>query len=224
MAVASPSRPPDTLVDEKRARRRRRLIGTTVVAVLAAVSLIAYVLAGRTASRPAVAVPGFVPIVVTPTCRASQLAISLVRTGAVMGQEGGLLRFTNVSKSVCRVSGWPTVIAVRPDGTRIASQHAVGGTMLFGWSWWRGRPLPHIRLRHGASGYAILAAGDTPSSPNPGTKIPASCPKARRLIVTVPRTSTTTTLSAWLPGDLTYQPLCGHPQVSPILPLSRILS
>ena len=95
--------------------------------------------------------------------------------------------------------------------------------MLFGWNWSPRRPLPKLRLQHGGSAYAILADTDNPTAPNPGTKIPHACPKAQRLIVTAPHSGTATTLSAWLPNDLTYQPLCGHPEVSPTLPLSEIL-
>jgi Domain of unknown function (DUF4232) len=225
MAIASPPRPPtqdelDALVREARARqRRRRLIGAAAVAVAAAIALISYALASRTASHPGVVTPSVGPAS-TARCRTGQLAISLVHTGAVMGEEGGLLRFTNVSRSLCQVSGWPTVVAVESNGKRISSLHAAGGTMLFGWNGLRGHTLPNIRLRNGASAYAILASGDNPVGTNP----PPSCPTARRLLVTAPHATGKARLSAWLPNDATYLPVCGpKTSVSPVLALRSIL-
>ena len=226
MAIASPPRPPtqdelDALVREARARqRRRRLRWVAAVAGVAAIALIAYAFSSRTtAPHPGVVTPSVGPVSSTQ-CRSGQLAISLVHTGAVMGEEGGLLRFTNVSPSLCQVSGWPTVVAVEPSGQRISSLRAARGTMLFGWNGLADRSLPNIRLRHGASGYAILTSGDNPVGANP----PPSCPTARRLIVTAPHTTANARLSAWLPNDATYLPLCGpKTAVSPLLPLRSIL-
>lgn len=225
MAVVSPPRPPtqdelDALVREARARqRRRRLIGAGAVAVVAAVALISYAVANGTTSQPGVVRPS-VGLASTATCHVSQLRISLVHTGAVMGEEGGLLRFTNVSPSQCQVSGWPTVVAIEPSGERIASLRDAGGTMLFGWNGLRGHTLPTIRLRNGASAYAILASGDNPVGANP----PPSCRTARRLIVTAPNATARKTLSAWLPNDATYLPICGpKTSVSPVLALRSIL-
>ena len=100
-----------------------------------------------------------------------------------MGEEGGLLRFRNLSRTSCHIAGWPRVTAVEAGGRTISSTHA-GETMLFGWNGLAGRRLPMLRLAHSASAYAILASGDTPLGRNP----PPSCPTARRLVVTAPKT------------------------------------
>jgi Protein of unknown function (DUF4232) len=225
MAVASPPRPRtqdelDALVREARARqRRRRLIGAAAVAVVGATALISYAFASSPASHSGVVTPLVGPAS-TASCDPGQLAISLVRTGAVMGEEGGLLRFTNVSRSRCQLSGWPAVVAVEPDGKQIVSLSSAGGTMLFGWNGLRDDAPPNVGLRSGASAYAILSSGDNPVGANP----PPSCPTARRLIVTAPHATSKTRLSAWLPNDATYLPVCGPKTiVSPVLALHSIL-
>ncbi len=137
-----------------------------------------------------------------------------------MGEEGGLLRFENTRTTTCVISGWPQVVAVQAKGTRASSRHAVGGTMLFGWNWSPRRAVPKVSLRPGAAGYAILASADNPTGANP----PRQCPKAHRLIVTAPNSKERVKLSAWLPHDATYLPLCGkHTLVSPVLPLRSIV-
>jgi Domain of unknown function (DUF4232) len=157
---------------------------------------------------------------VAPTCRTTQLRITLTHTGAVTGVEGGYLRFTNRSGIECRLSGWPTAVAVEATGTTIRAHHALHGTMIGGWSY---TPLAVIPLKPGASAYAVIEDGDNPVQ-NP-TK---PCPTARRLRVAPPGDSRRVTLSAWLRNDNTYLPLCtaynGTPEleVSAFAPLSAL--
>jgi hypothetical protein len=223
MSVVAPPPPPrpdelEALIREARARQRRRwMIAAVVVAAVAGAVVSPYAVAhdrGNRAARAGSQVPAG-----ANRCRAGQLAISVVRTGAVMGEEGGLLRFTNMSRISCHIAGWPSVTAVEAGGRTISSTHAEE-TMLFGWNGLAGRRLPMLRLAHGASAYAILASGDTPLGRNP----PPSCPTARRLVVTAPKTRGAVSLSGWLPNDVTALPLCDHGTlVSPVLPLSAIL-
>lgn len=223
MTIGSPKRlstrdEPDALVREARARQRRRqAIGAAAVAAMAGIVLIANGFTNRTL-QPRVTTSGVVPAPAA-SCRSSQLRISLVHTGAVTGEEGGLLRFTNLSRTPCMLTGWPTVVAVEPSGTRITSHHAVTGTMLFGWVGSPGHPLPKIRLRQRSSAYAILADGDNPAGGSPARP----CPTARRLRVSPPRDRTTTSLSAWLPNDVTWLPLCLNAYHRPELAVSPLL-
>jgi len=149
---------------------------------------------------------------VSPRCRTSQLRITLARTGAVMGEEGGYLRFTNKNETVCRISGWPIAVALEPSGKNVWSHHAVHGAMLGGWS--NNRPLPVMTLRPAASAYAVIAGVDVGSR----TKL---CPSARWLSVSPPGDSRRARLSAWLRTDRTYLPLCGL-YVSAVVPLSAL--
>lgn len=138
---------------------------------------------------------------VAPACRTTQLRITLARTGAVTGVEGGYLRFTNQGASECRISGWPRAVGVEATGKAIKAHDAVHGTMLGGWSY--KPPLASIQLKPGASAYAVIEDGDNPVQ-NPSKP----CPTARRLRVAPPGDSRQVTLSAWLRNDRTYLPLC----------------
>ena len=124
----------------------------------------------------------------------------MTHTGAVTGEVGGYIRFTNRGTAPCRLSGWPKVIAVNAAGKPTTVRRALHGTMIGAWQYVP--PLPVLRLRPGASAYAVVAAGDNPvygSSP---------CPSYRLLRITPPRNSQQVTLSAWLPNDVTYLPAC----------------
>jgi len=224
MSVVAPPGPPrpdelELLIREARARQRRRwAIAASVVALVAGTGVAALSVVDapshRSSQAPGPAAAG------ANGCRVGSLAISLVRTGAVMGEEGGLLRFTNGTRTACRISGWPVVTAVEAGGRTISSTHATGGMMLFGWNGLAGRALPRLKLAPGGSAYAILASGDTPIGKNP----PPSCPTARRLIVTAPESRGTANLSGWLRSDATGLPLCDRVTlVSPVLRLSAIL-
>jgi hypothetical protein len=152
---------------------------------------------------------------VAPTCRTTELRITLARTGAVTGVEGGYLRFTNRGASECRLSGWPTAVGVEASGKTIKAHHAVHGTMLGGWSY---KPPASIPLKPRASAYAVIEDGDNPAQ-NPSQP----CPTARRLRVAPPGDSRQVTLSAWLPNDRTYLPLCTAYNGTPELEVSAVV-
>jgi Protein of unknown function (DUF4232) len=223
VSVVAPPEPPrsaetEALIREARERQRRRwATAAACVAGSAAVVIATYALAttgprdhSRTAGpsgRPAA----------EPRCRADQLAISFVfRSAAVMGEEGGLLRFTNTGRVVCRVSGWPSVVAVRVDGSRVEARRILHAPMLFATYWLHGPQVPSVSLRHGASGYAILGGFDNPVARAPRWR----CPSARRLLVSSPGSHRLVSLSGLLwaaAGNRVYVPLCGgKPFVSPI--------
>lgn len=137
-----------------------------------------------------------------------------------MGQEGGLLRFTNVSRTSCRISGYPRVLAITKSGRHV---HALRSrqSMLFATYWLRLRPVPKLMLPHGRSGYAVLGGADNPAAA--GRKNPRwQCPAARRLLVSPPGSRRPVTLSGflWRSGpNRIYLPLCGgRPWVEPVRP------
>lgn len=106
----------DPLIAEakERARRRRYVLaaaGLVTVGSLAA----AYVVRGSERPRPAA--------VATPACRPAQLRAEEPRfDGAYTGHVVDNLTFRNVSASSCSVGGWPTLIAVLPDGRHVAAR------------------------------------------------------------------------------------------------------
>jgi hypothetical protein len=134
----------------------------------------------------------------TDECTASQLKITLVHTGAVTGELGGYIRFTNHGTAACRLTGWPTVVAVSPSGKHVAAAAARHGLMFGGWQY--PAPLPVLELRQGSSAYAIVAAAD--HSTNGG------CGSYRILKVGPPGAAHQVSLSAWLRNDATFLPAC----------------
>jgi hypothetical protein len=137
----------------------------------------------------------------TRACSITQLKIALINTGALGGQAGGYLRFTNDSHSSCTLAGWPVVAGVTAKGKATTFRHA-RSTMYGAWQY--SAPLPVLTLRPGNSGYAVVAADDQPVGRQ------TSCPPPDvRLRVAAPGGETSGVLiSAWLPGARTYLPTC----------------
>jgi Protein of unknown function (DUF4232) len=127
-----------------------------------------------------------------PFCRGGALRITVVRSALVAaGNIGGYIGFTNRSRHVCRLSGWPTVVAITAAGTSTTARH-VRATM-FGP--YRVRGVPVVVLRPGRRADAVYAGSDIPGDGR------ASCPPAyRRLRVTPPRSSRATLVAARQPS------------------------
>lgn len=147
-------------------------------------------------------------------CVTSELKISLTNTGALAGQAGGYLKFTNDSGTQCRMSGWPVVIGLTAGGqaTRLGRMQS----SMFG-AWHYTSPPPVITLQPGNSAYAIVAADDKPA----GNSSRCPAPYAR-LRVSPPGDSGTVTISAWLPGAVSYLPACTSADGSPTAGTSTI--
>jgi hypothetical protein len=153
-------------------------------------------------------------------CAASQLRIALTDTGALAGQAGGYLRFTNVSRATCSLTGWPVVTGVTASGKITPFRHA--RSTMFG-AWRYSAPLPVVTLAPGNSAYTVVAADDQPAGSQTGCPAPDV-----RLRVAVPGNQSATLVSAWLPGAGSYLPACtsvsGSPtgEISAITTLSRL--
>jgi hypothetical protein len=133
-------------------------------------------------------------------CTTAQLKITLTHTGALAGQAGGYLSFTNDGTATCQMTGWPTVVAQTAAGSAIALKHA--RSTMFG-AWQTPSPLPVVKLQPGGSAYAVVAADDEPAGTSP------SCPAPFvRLRVSPPGSSASRVVSAYLPGARTYLPSC----------------
>ncbi len=148
------------------------------------------------------------------SCVTAQLKISITDTGALAGQAGGYLKFTNDSRTVCRMSGWPVVIALTATGRATRLQH-VQSTMFGAWHYTA--PPPVVTLWPGDSAYAVVAADDNAAGGN------THCPAPYvRLQVSPPGDSGNVTLSAWLPGAGSYLPACTSANGSPTAGTSTI--
>ena len=150
----------------------------------------------------------------TGACVTSQLKISLTNTGALAGQAGGYLKFTNNSGTPCRMTGWPAVTGLTAKGqaTRLRQLQS----SMFG-AWHYSAPPPVVALQPGDSAYAIVAADDKPA----GSSTHCPAPYAR-LRISAPGDSGNVTISAWLPGAGSYLPSCASANGSPTAGTSTI--
>ena len=147
-------------------------------------------------------------------CVTSQLNVSLSNTGALAGQAGGYLRFTNHSRTPCRMSGWPVVTGLTAAGTATPLKHAQ--STMFG-AWQYTAPPPVVTLRPGDSAYAVVVADNQPAGNS------THCPAPYvRLRVSPPGDAGTVTVSAWLPGAGSYLPSCTSADGSPTAATSTI--
>jgi Protein of unknown function (DUF4232) len=147
-------------------------------------------------------------------CVTSELKISLTATGALAGQAGGYLKFTNDSGTPCRMSGWPVVIGLTAAGQSTRLEHKQAS--MFG-AWHYTAPPPVVTLQPGDSAYAIVAADDKPAGTN------SHCPAPYvRLQVSAPGDSGKVTISAWLPGAVSYLPACTSADGAPTAGTSTI--
>jgi len=147
-------------------------------------------------------------------CVTSQLKISIIDTGALAGQAGGYLKFTNDSRTPCRMSEWPAVFGLTATGkaTRLRNLQST----MFG-AWHYTAPPPVITLQPGDSGYAIVVADDHAAGSSTGCPAPYV-----RLRVSPPGDSGNVTISAWLPGARSYLPSCTAAKGSPTAGASTI--
>jgi hypothetical protein len=145
------------------------------------------------------------------TCPASRLTIRLIHGGPAAGTIGGVIGFSNTSRTRCELAGWPALVAVGPARTT-RGEHTLNvfaGPMLT-------RP-PVVTLKPGALAVAVLAGGDQPM---PGS---AKCPPPFRWLLVAPPGSThVTAVSAWIPNFGAYLPACTPIQISPVIPASDL--
>lgn len=147
-------------------------------------------------------------------CVTSQLEVSISRTGAIAGQAGGYLRFTNAGRTPCHMTGWPAVTGLTAAGTATPLRHAQ--STMFG-AWRYTAPPPVVTLQPGDSAYAVVAADDQPAGNN------AHCPAPYvRLRVSAPGSSGDVIIAAWLPGAGSYLPACMSFSGSPTAETSTI--
>ncbi len=183
------------------AGRRRVLIGRACSALTIAIVVGAIVQSARSANLSAFSGHS------VRTCATSALKTRLVNTGGAGGTAGGYIGFTNQAHVPCRLTGWPTLVAVSATG---ASTTAVRTrSTMFG-----PRPnmkgVPVVTFRHGERADAVFAVG--------GNGIGNTCPPPyRHLRVTPPGNSRSVLLSAWLPGLDAFLPACTQIEVTMIV-------
>jgi len=150
------------------------------------------------------------------TCRTAQLHVWVTRTGAALGTVGGYLAFTNRGPGTCRLSGWPTLTALRPgqSTTAVHVHETMFGPYVDGkGSFVRGVPI--VRLRPGQTAVAAFTAGD-----NPGPGETTCPPPYERLRVTPPGNASSALVPAWIAYYAHRLPSCTRIEVSMVVPAS----
>jgi hypothetical protein len=150
----------------------------------------------------------------TGTCTTSQLTIRLTRSLVAAGNVGGVISLKNRSGATCRLTGWPTLVAVTRAGRSTTARH-VRTTMFGPPSSLRGVPV--VTLPPGKIAKVVFAGGD---NPGPGR---TSCPPAyHRLRISPPGSSRSAVLSAWLPSLNAFLPACARISVTMVVPSSAL--
>jgi hypothetical protein len=148
-----------------------------------------------------------------PLCSDRGLEIRVVRSTFGAGNVGGYIGFTNRTKRSCRLSGWPTMVAVTAAGRSTTARQV--RTTMFGP--YRTRGVPVVTLRPGKRADAVFAGSDVNG---PGT---TSCPPPyRHLRVTPPRGSRRVVVSAWLRTLDAFMPSCAGIDVTMVVPASAL--
>jgi hypothetical protein len=142
-----------------------------------------------------------------------QLEIRIVRSTFAAGNVGGYVGFTNRTRHACRLSGWPTLLAITRGGTSRPARHV--RTTMFGP--YRTHGVPLIILRPGERADAVFAGSD---APGPGE---TSCPPPyRHFRMALPASSRSVLLSAWLPALDAFMPSCAGITVTMVVPSSAL--
>jgi Protein of unknown function (DUF4232) len=175
--------------------------------------------ASATSASPAASSSQSPPGSATGACATAQLQVALTNSGALGGQAGAYLQFTNGGSRPCQLSGWPAVTGLTAAGQATTLKHAQ--STMFG-AWIQPSSLPVLTLQPGNSAYAVVAADDHPAGSG-GCGAPYV-----KLQVTPPGASGSVVISGWLPGADSYLPACpavsGSPtaEVSAVTPLSSL--
>ena len=182
----------EVLFKEARRRRRRRwAIGTSAVLLAAGVGA-AVGLGGSAPGRPRPAPPTTsevtyspkrVALPPAPACSADQLSAQYKFVGVGMDNVLTSVVFTNAGPR-CRLSGYPTLIGVRPDGERVSLTVKKYGTY--------GGNLDPATLETGQRGLLLLGTLDAcTANASPNSAADAANKAANRytqLIVVLPKT------------------------------------
>jgi hypothetical protein len=141
-------------------------------------------------------------------CSGSTWSIALRHGSAAGPIAGGYLAFTNRADVPCRLSGWPAVQAVKPDGT---SSHAINvRTTQFGPNV---KGVPHVTVAPGGRADAVFY---TDTLPPPGQ---STCgPHYRFLRVRAPGSTRWARVSAWINSLRQDLPACSKVHVSMVVP------
>jgi Protein of unknown function (DUF4232) len=139
-----------------------------------------------------------------PPCRDGQVSVSDGGGGAGLGHEDQVILFTNQSKSICTLSGYPGVAGLDAQGNQVVQAERTLDGYLGGLQNDATTP-PTVTLAPGQTASAIVEGTDNPV----GSAI--SCPNYPALLVTPPNLTYSVRLTVGLPG-------CSPIEVHPVVP------
>jgi Protein of unknown function (DUF4232) len=147
-----------------------------------------------------------------PPCRNGQLAVTPYPGGAAAGNVSQVIRFVNVSRSTCSLTGYPGIAALNASGAQVAQARRELSGMLGGLQNGAQSP-PTVTLASGAVASATVEGGDNPV----GTA--TSCPYYPAFLVTAPDQTQSVKVAVGLPGSR-FQgfPGCSGIRVDPVVP------
>jgi len=142
----------------------------------------------------------------------------MVGSYAGLGHAGGIIGFTNRSSTTCRLTGWPTLVALSNTGRTATALHEAGelqGHLMPEHP--RIPALPSVILRPGQRADAVFGGTDNPDLH--GTRCRSFI---RYLRVTPPGNAHSVVLSAWIGWLGGYLPACQRIGVSMVVPRSDL--
>jgi Protein of unknown function (DUF4232) len=151
------------------------------------------------------------PAITVRACDSRHLVIRVFHTAAAGGTAGGYIGFTNGARVPCRLSGWPTVVALTATGKEtpaVRSHSTMFGPYAKG--------VPVVTLRPGERADAVFTGAEITASGR------ACGARYRSLRVTPPGGSGSVLLSAWNAWLGRFMPNCGPLEVSMVVPASRL--
>jgi Protein of unknown function (DUF4232) len=145
------------------------------------------------------------------TCQSGQLRIVAGKSGAAAGTIGQTILITNVSKSLCTITGYPRVTAVNADGKVVVTARPKLDGMVGGIQ--SGTTIPVVTLDPGQVASAEVEGGDVP------TGSATSCPTYPAFLVTLPGEADSTQITAGAAGsNLPGFQGCEAITVNPVVP------
>ncbi len=170
----------EALIKEaRRLRRKRWMIGSTLVALSVAAGFAGFIAASGSPSashRAAASGTGSFAGAARSSCRSAQLAARIGRVGAAAGSVGIAVELRNVSPTRCTLDGRPTLRLVNSNGTLMPTSRGIATTV-------PRLPTRVVSLPPGGIAYFVIGFADR-------TGFAYGCPTSARALLFPPHDQT----------------------------------
>jgi Protein of unknown function (DUF4232) len=193
---------------------RPAIVGTGIVAFCLAFATSCASATGNPSSQGPGAAPGAgtsaaaaTATTAQPTCTPAQLGVKAVTSGSGAGHSDLMIAVTNLSSTMCGLSGYPSVVGTLQSGATVRGVETTSGYL--------GAANPDlapgpVQLAPGAAAWIALNFDDNPVN---GA---ATCPMFASFSITPPGVDRAFTVSAIEYGSV-YAPDCDGVEVPPVL-------